>query len=68
MNKDKSLNPGLTSNLLHTGRVHDENFPSEIDYHFSIPEKIICCLELDWMPFSQMSYIPQGTNRRIQWT
>ena len=68
MSEDKSLNPYLTTDLLHLRRVHDEYYPSEIDYHFSIPEKIICCLELDWMPFSQMSYIPQGTNRRMQWT
>jgi hypothetical protein len=68
MNKDKSINPYLTTSLLHCGRFNDENYPSEIDYHFTVPEKIICCLELDWIPFSRMSIIPQGSNRSMKWT
>jgi hypothetical protein len=41
--------------------------PSEIEYHISIPEKILCCLELEELPFSELNPLlfPVGVQK---WT
>ncbi len=50
----KSLNPYLTSHLLHTGREHKEYYPSEMEFKGSLPEAIICCLSRSYREFSEM--------------